>query len=469
VRAPDFVVVGHVNRGKSSLVSTLAADESVVITEEHGTTRHCRAFPMRVDGEHLYTLVDTPGFERARHALAWLREHERSTGERSATVREFVGIHAAEGRFPQECELLEPILGGGFILYVVDGSLPFNPVYEAETEILRWTGQPRMALINTIGPSDHIDEWRRVLDQYFGLVRVFDTHEADFERRINLLRAMRELDEGARASLDRAIEVLIEDRHQGLHQSANAIADALVDMLTRVESKRLEREADPEPHKAGLATRYYDALRERELALRRDLREIYLHRSLEVELESVEADGEDLFDLSTWSRLGLSRVQLAAGGAATGAVVGGTLDAALGGASFLLGSVIGGAAGLASAWWGWGRLAEVKLLGQPLGGTLLEIGPMRSPNFPWVVLDRALRFHAAVSQRAHAKRAAVQLRPGEDGIVSGLPADQRRRVQGVLDRLAKARDAASTESARIALGAALRTILEERETSPDAG
>lgn len=465
--APIFVVVGHVNRGKSSLVSTLAADESVVIAHEPGTTRHCRSFPMRVDGEHLYTLVDTPGFERARHALAWLRERESSTGERAATVREFVRVQARDGSFPEERELLEPILEGGFILYVVDGSVPFNPVYEAETEILRWTGRPRMALINTIGPSDHVEEWRRVLDQYFGLVRVFDTHEADFERRINLLRAMRELDEEARAALDRAIEVLVEDRRQGLNQSANAIADALVDMLTRVENERLERGADPEPYKADLARRYYDALRERELALRRDLREIYLHRNLEVELESVEADGEDLFDLSTWSRLGLNRRQLAAGGAATGAVVGGTIDAALGGSSFLLGTAIGGVAGLASAWLGWGRLAEVKLLGQSFGGTLLEIGPMRSPNFPWVVLDRALCFHEAVSQRSHAKREAVRLEAGE-GIVSGLPADSRRRVQGVIDRLAKAKDASSVESARIALAAALRAVLEEREASRGA-
>jgi hypothetical protein len=440
VTAPNFVVVGHVNRGKSSLVSTLAADESVVIAAEPGTTRHNRTFPMRVDGEHLYTLVDTPGFERARHALAWLLEHETSTGERSATVREFVRVQAAAGAFPQERELLDPILEGGFILYVVDGSVPFNPVYEAETEILRWTGRPRMALINSIGPSDYVDEWRRVLDQYFGLVRVFDTHEADFERRVNLLRAMRELDEEARTALDRAIEVLREDRGQSLHQSANAIADTLIDMLTRVESERLERDADPEPYKAGLAARYYDALRERELALRRDLREIYLHRSLEVELESVEADGEDLFDLSTWSRLGLSRGQLAAGGAATGVVVGGTIDAALGGTSFLLGSVIGGTAGLVSTWWGWGRLAEVKLLGQPLGGRLLEIGPVRSANFPWVVLDRALRFHSAVSQRAHAKREAMHLEGGE-GVASDLPGELRKRVQGVIDRLAKAKDA----------------------------
>jgi hypothetical protein len=319
-----------------------------------------------------------------------------------------------------------------------------------------------MALINTIGPGDYVDDWRRVLDQYFGLVRVFDTHEADFERRIRLLRAMRELDEEARTALDRAIEALVEDRGQGLQQSAAAIADALIDMLTRVEDARLPRAADPEPHKAGLAARYYDALRERELALRRDLREIYLHRNLVVELATVEAVEEDLFDLSTWSRLGLSRSQLAAGGAATGAVLGGTIDAALGGASLLLGGVIGAAVGLASTWWAWDHLAEVELLGQPLGGMLLQIGPMRSPNFPWVVLGRSLGFHAAVSRRSHAKRDAVALEGGE-GIAAGLPSDLRRQVQAALDRSTRAKDAASIDSARVTLTAALREVLDHLE------
>jgi GTP-binding protein EngB required for normal cell division len=58
VSAPRFVVVGHVNRGKSSVVSTLAADETVRIDETPGTTRHCREFPMRVDGETLYILME---------------------------------------------------------------------------------------------------------------------------------------------------------------------------------------------------------------------------------------------------------------------------------------------------------------------------------------------------------------------------------------------------------------------------
>ena len=64
--APRLAVVGHPNKGKSSLVATLAEDDSVGISSTPGTTLRSRAYPMRVDGRLLYTLIDTPGFQRAR-------------------------------------------------------------------------------------------------------------------------------------------------------------------------------------------------------------------------------------------------------------------------------------------------------------------------------------------------------------------------------------------------------------------
>ena len=75
---PVFAVVGHANPGKSSVVSTLAADDSVRVGALPGTTQHCREFPMRVDDEVLYTLVDTPGSK--------IRSQMRSGGRSTATV-----------------------------------------------------------------------------------------------------------------------------------------------------------------------------------------------------------------------------------------------------------------------------------------------------------------------------------------------------------------------------------------------
>ena len=92
---PRFAIVGHPNKGKSSIVATLAEDDDVAISPHPGTTTQARAYPMRLDGETLYELVDTPGFQRARETLAWLEAHDRGAGERAAVVREFAAAHAA--------------------------------------------------------------------------------------------------------------------------------------------------------------------------------------------------------------------------------------------------------------------------------------------------------------------------------------------------------------------------------------
>src|SRR5690554_2848519 len=61
---PVFAVVGHPNKGKSSVVATLSQNDAIAIALEPGTTRAGQAYPLTVDGQELYTLVDTPGFQR---------------------------------------------------------------------------------------------------------------------------------------------------------------------------------------------------------------------------------------------------------------------------------------------------------------------------------------------------------------------------------------------------------------------
>lgn len=460
---PLFVIVGHVNRGKSSIVSTLAADESVRIAPEPGTTVHNREFPMRIGGRTLYTLIDTPGFERARQALAWLREHETSTGDRADTVRRFVDYFAHNPRFRQECELLRPIVEGGAILYVVDGSVPFSPHYEAEMEVLRWTARPRMALINTIGPDDHAPAWRAVLDQYFSLVRVFDAHDAGFHDRVELLRGLRELREDWQSSLDSAIEALEEDRRAKLRDSAAAIAGMLVEMLTYIEEQRLPEDAEPGPYKQPLAEQYYGQLRRIEGRCRAEIRDVFGHFGLEVHEAQIPAVTDDLFDTDTWSRIGLSRDQLAAAATFTGALSGGLIDAAAGGTTVLLGSLIGGAIGFGSTWFGWKHLEEVKVLGQRFAGKLLRVGPMRSPRFPWIALDRALIYHDLVSHRAHAHRQPAELGEYSEaaGIVRHLDSARRNEIEKCFAKLRRA--SPDTAVVRLKLTESIAAVLVERD------
>jgi hypothetical protein len=436
---PTFAIVGHPNKGKSSIVSMLAEDETVVISPDPGTTRQARGFQMQAEGRVLYELVDTPGFQRPRAVLEWLQAHERSASERPAVVREFVERHAEDPRFKDECELLRPILDGAGILYVVDGAHPYGAEYEAEMEILRWTGQPRMALINMIGPGDYVDEWRRALNQYFSIVRVFDALRADFGKRLELLRAFRELselDQSWAQSLEQAVEILQQDRKARQQRAAAEIADLLIEVLSERESAPCPEGTDQARLAKELTERLRRRIRERERSARRVVQELYRHRSLRMQTPEFDLLTEDLFSERSFSVFGLSNAQLSMTGAATGALAGGALDAAVGGASLLLGAGVGAIVGGLGAMLGSSRLAKVRLLGTPLGGHRLIVGPISATNLPWVILGRSLLHHRLVAETNHARRESIVLDASEGEHLAGsIDVGRRRQLERLFQRI----------------------------------
>jgi hypothetical protein len=443
---PVFAVVGHPNKGKSSLVATLAQDDRVRIAPEPGTTTRATRYPLRLDGEVLYVLVDTPGFQRARAALAWMRaEAERSGANAAGRADVVAGFCAAarqRERFPDEVELLRPVVEGAGILYVVDGSVPYSREYEAEMEILRWTGRPSLAVVNPIGPPRHVDEWRAALGQYFRVVRVFDALHAGFEVQLDLLRAFAELEESWREPLRRAVQALEAERERRRERAAREIAGLLAGAAALVVEKRVARDEDPQRHRHALEARYRADLRRLERRCRREVEALYDFRDLDTQ-EPAQSDrdterallDEDLFSQQTWLAFGLRPRDVVAAAAAAGAATGGWLDVALGGSSLLLGAAVGGALGGALGWLGGDRLARVKVLERPLGGKLLRVGPARAVNLPVVLLGRARLHHALVAGRSHARRDRVELRPGDDGAPARYDHLDRGEARRLLEAL----------------------------------
>ncbi len=453
---PVFAVVGHPNKGKSSIVSTLACDDSVHISPEPGTTMRCRRYPMRLDGDELYALVDTPGFQRARRALQWMRKHETTADHHPDVVRQFVEEHRQTRAFPDECELLTPIMEGAGILYVVDGSVPYGPEYEPEMEILRWTGRPSMALINPIGQADYIEQWRNALGQYFKVVRVFDALMAAFDKRLELLRAFGQLREDWRQPLEKAIGAMEDDRRRRRHLAARAIASAVADMLTLKVEKKLPDEADVAALKPKLEQQYRDELRGREQRCRDEVEEIYEHHKLARQEGALVDVGDDLFAERTWRAFGLSRTKLMTAGAVSGATAGAVVDAHLGATTFFTGALIGGALGAATGWWAADQLVKVKIMHQPLGGRMLVAGPTRNANFPYVLLGRARYHHRLIARRTHAQRGDVDLQSVADE--QPLSEADRRDLAGHFRQLRKGRDA---DKANAALAACVERMLEQ--------
>jgi hypothetical protein len=475
-RAPDvpvFAVVGRVNRGKSSIIATLAEEDSIAISPLPGTTRRSTSYDVSLDGEVLFRLVDTPGFEDAARALAWLEQGHPGPEQRRARVAAFRQTFVGSAEFVEECELLGPVLDGAAILYVVDGSTPFRENVMAEVEILRWTGQPRMALINRSVDATHLATWHAALAPAFSTVRNFDAHAASFRERLQLLSLFRELCEPWRAPLGRAVERLQAEQERRLHESALSIAALLIDGVTHTLVVDAAEGGLTPMEQMTVEQRFLDALRALEERSRRHVEQVYRHHRLTTQSAALERPvfSRDLFSKKVWSSLGLSAGQLITAYSVAGATAGGTLDAMVGGASFFTGTVLGAALGGATALWQLGARAFSVTSLTGLGARSEEgsgearryrIGPHQHPNFPFVLLDRALLHHQAIRYRAHALNASSGLDLASASQTRELPVATRQRLNKLFTRARKSPHADHT-SAREELTRLVEGMLRERD------
>src|SRR5882757_5596478 len=116
---PTFAIVGAVNHGKSSVISTLAENDQVRISSMPGETVQCQRFELL----DLFVFYDTPGFQNALEALPELAPAAHAR-EPLAVFREFIARHGGHTEFEAECLLFDPIVSGAGVVYVVDGSEP---------------------------------------------------------------------------------------------------------------------------------------------------------------------------------------------------------------------------------------------------------------------------------------------------------------------------------------------------------
>ncbi|CAA6816146.1 MAG: Probable integral membrane protein NMA1898 [uncultured Sulfurovum sp.] len=407
---PKFAVVGHPNKGKSSIVASLALDASIQVGNTPGTTQVKRGFPLKVDGEIVYELFDTPGFQRARRVFAWLEQHgDVPADKRSDVVREFVFEHKESNQFRDEVELLEPILAGAGIIYVVDASKPYGAEYEVEMEILRWCGQPSMAILNLIGDEDYREDWTRALGQYFRLVRTYNPITAGHEEHLALLESMAQLKEGWTKPIKKAITVLDELYDQKINNSITTIVDYMTEVLSFVHKENIKGEVLSKEEEERAKIAYREKIVNYELQERKRIESIWNHVNVQKHEGELVLDEVGLFSEESASIFGLGQKELIITGASAGAITGAGFDLITAGHTLFLGSVIGGVVGGVGAMFGFDNLYEVKVLGQSIGKRELSIGPMQNLNFPYVLLGRSLYHASVIAKRSHAKRDDLDL------------------------------------------------------------
>lgn len=445
---PRFAVVGRVNKGKSSVIASLIENDAVKISPRPGTTTECVRYDVEVDERVLFSVVDTPGFEDAPRALHWIKQREVTAADRVQRVRDFVSAFGGTDEFVEERRLLQPILDGAAILYVVNGDEPYRKNYETEMEILRYTGQPAMALINRGESGSHIDEWLRALNQYFKLVRLFDAHAVTWEKRRKLLEAFATLEPSWERSIAEALEALRLQQERRHYQVANIIADMLVDALSLYRAAGLPDERALPYEKPRLEREFHDELRAIERKAHQKIATVYLHRldhwSPEREMEL--GSHEDLFAKETWDVMGLSPRALLTLTVVTGAAAGGAIDAAVGFASALTGTLIGGLSGLGVGVYELTRryarasnvIEQAKSIVKPSEHAYrIRVGPHPSLNFPFVLLARALDHFDRLRAWAHAMREPPPARTTESKILDEVDAATRKRLTKTFSTIRK--------------------------------
>jgi len=393
---PVFVVVGHPNKGKSSIVSALTMDDSISISDTPGTTKHSRSFSLKIDGKVYYELIDTPGFQRPRRLLKYLKSFgEVSALERPKLLKQFYHDHKDEKTYHDECELIKPIIDGAGIIYVVDASKPFSKEYEMEMEILRYSGNPSMAILNYIGDEDFTKEWDLVLGQYFRLVKKFDPIHATKSDHIELMEALIHINPMWQDSMKDVIKYLKEYNDEIVLKISKAIVESVKEVL----SYKFTAYFKDDFYEDIFLENFKKKIKDKEKSLFKKIRSLLRFKSIDFEVEEKGFEF-DLFSSKSKEIFGLKREKLLLLSAISGGVLGGGVDLALGGQTLFLGSVIGALGAVASTLYGFDEISKIKFISK----STMQIGPIKNINFGFIYLNRALVYAKMAMKKSHADR-----------------------------------------------------------------
>jgi GTPase Era involved in 16S rRNA processing len=461
-KIPAFAILGHPNEGKSSVVSTLAEDDSVRISPIPGETKKSGVYPVEIDGREVIRFIDTPGFQNPRQTLDWFRSFK---GPDHMILKEFLAAHQSSPEFSDECELLSPLADGAGIIFVVDGSRPLRNTDKIEMEILRMTGLPRMAVINAkeVHHAEFLEDWRTESRKYFNNVRKFDAHRATYAERIDLLESLKMIDQDWQPALAEVIKAFKQNWQFRINYSSQIITD----MLKSISQHRIKKSCKSEDEVPGLTKQlqsdFQNDVVNIERSAHKKIRQQFKHNIFNYELPAYSIIKEDLFAKKSWRLLGLKQWQIAAAGGGGGGAVGAKIDLALAGLGFGVFTAIGGLIGAGSAAYAAKQAAGAKVKGLPLGRLRVQVGPLKNEQFLFIILDRALIYFSHVINWAHSRRdqpGAAQINEKKSGFISKFAPNQKQKISQFISALRKG-DPVKTESLNHSFQLALTGILND--------
>lgn len=167
--ALQIAVVGHTNTGKTSLLRTLTRDVNFgEVADAPGTTQQVQGAQVKLEGNPVMMLFDTPGIEDSMGLLDYLEQLARPGGRLDGPERLelFLRGPEASGRYEQEARVLSKLLDCQAGLYVIDVREPVLAKHKDELVILASCGRPLLPILNFVASSaSRAAQWRETLSR----------------------------------------------------------------------------------------------------------------------------------------------------------------------------------------------------------------------------------------------------------------------------------------------------------------
>ena len=455
---PVIAIIGHPNEGKSSVLSTLTEDDSVVVSDYPGETVVCQRFPVKIEDKTVLEFVDTPGFQNPMRLL----ESMKSSGLTDEKLLDHIQAqYGSDPDFHHDLELMKPLRDGAGLIYVVDCSRPLLEVDKAEMEILRLINRPRMAVINFKDDDlEYMEAWKLAFRRHFNVIREFNAHRARFQERVALLETLKAIQQDWEPAINRAIEAFQKDWN---YRKRRVVEDTVLFLVWAVNYKaerKYTRESDRESVQSKIVESYKTKIQKEERRLFGEIRRLYKHHLYEFQLPEHSILQEELFSEQTWQVLGLTQKQLLLSAATLGAGLGAALDVAASGITFGIFTAAGAIAGGGSVLFKGKELSKIRINRLPMGGFSMTAGPSKNPQFPFILLDRVLVYFAEISNHAHGKRSRIADPDTVKSILTLQGQDRIAELQHAFRDLLSSR-VTSKEKGRELLLKSIQLLLEE--------
>ncbi len=393
-----ITVVGHTNTGKTSLIRTLTRDiEFGEVSDRPAVTREVSGITLNVEDQSAIELFDTPGLE---DSISLLNSLENLQGDRHTPrvdlIEQFLSQADAENHFPQESKVVRQVLASDVVLYVVDVRERILGKHRDELDILSWCAKPVLPVLNFTAADDaQTASWREQLPRIaMHAIVEFDTVVYAHQDELHLYEKLRTMLDSHRETIDALIKLRSSQRSQLIQASCYEIAELLIDSAALALAVTMNGETNTRQ----AVNRMHNIVRRREQNCVSNL--LQLHRFRDDDYATTELPIEDgRWGLDLFNPQAMKQVGLHAGSAAaTGALVGVTLDIMLGGLSLGTGTAAGAAIG---ALWGLGETHGKRFIDRLRGRRELRCNDatLRLLELRQIMLLKALLHRGHASQQ----------------------------------------------------------------------